>query len=289
MKKLYLIGVFAALLATTGTISAQVVNSFIRTGDAVSAGLSGASVTIDADAFALDNNPAAMSLYSNTMAAGVGFSIINPSSVKMQMISAAGFYKISSALAAGIDVKRLSYEPYATYAADGRSTGEFTPSEMAVTAGVSYLVMDGLSIGANVKFASFALAEGSSSSYFGIDASAMYVSGALRAGLDIRNIASPVMDIRGGASYDISSVTLMAQAEYLAEAGVMAAAGAQYNFKDMLFARAGFHYGNASAGIPSYGSVGLGAKFAGFSLDAAVLLGTASVSGTTVLSLGYAF
>ena len=282
-------GIIACLFVFSGTLSAQVVNSFIRTGDAACAGLAGAGVAMAADAHALDNNPAAMSLYDKTMAAGADFSIINPSSVKMQMISAAGFYKISSALAAGIDVKRLSYEPYSTFAADGRMTGEYTPSETAIAAGASYLVMEGLSIGANVKFASVALAEGSNSSYFGLDAAAMYVSGPLKAGLNIRNIASPVMNIKGGVEYDISSIGLMAQAEYLAGAGLMAAAGAQYSFKDKLFARAGFHYGNLSAGIPSYGSVGLGASFAGFSLDAAVLLGTASVSGTTVLSLGYAF
>lgn len=288
MKRIRLFGVFAALFAFSWTLTGQVVNSIIRTADAAYAGLSGAGVAMPANPYALEENPAAMSLYDGNMAAGAGFGIINPSSVKMQMISAAGFYKLGQ-LALGLDAKSLSYEPYSVFAADGRTTGEFTPREFALTLGASYLVTESISVGLNAKMYSVNLAEDSSTVGLGIDAAAMYSSGPLCAGVNIRNIASPVMDVRAGAAYSLYSLTVSAEGEYLAGAGIMAALGAQYAIKEMVFVRGGFHYGNAATAIPSYGSLGAGLKIAGINLDAAVLLGAAPVSGTTLVSLGYSF
>ena len=289
MKRLFVCGVIAAVFTFSGTLNAQVVNSIIRSFDAASAGLSGAGVAMPANAYALDVNPASMSLSEQTMAAGAGFGILNPSSVKMLAFSASGYYTISSKIAAGVGVKHLSYEPYPTTAADGRVTGEYTPTDMSVTAGFSYKLMEGLAVGAAAKVFSLSLAEDSATTGFCLDLGAQYRSDALSAGVNFRNIASSAMHITAGAAYEIAGITASAQIEHLAGAGIMAALGAQYSFKDMVFARGGFHYGNATTGIPSYGSLGIGAKFAGITLDAAILLGTATVSGTTLFTLGYAF
>lgn len=275
--------------AFSETLGAQVVNSIVRGGDAVSAGFSGAGVALPANAYAMENNPAAMSLYDGTMSAAAGYSLFQPSSVKMQLISLAGFYKIMPELAVGIQAGRLGYTPYKTVSADGYSSGEFTPSEIAVAAGASYQVMEGLSVGASAKIFSLSLAEGSKTSGFCLDLAAMYQLGDLTAGLNVKNLASDFMDITAGASYGIASFTASVQAEYLAGAGFMAGLGAQYSFKDMVFARAGFHYGDATKAIPSYASLGVGAKFAGITLDAAYIIGNANVSGTLQATIGYSF
>ena len=75
---------------------------------------------------------------------------------------------------------------------------------------------------------------------------------------------------------------------YLFAGALGAAAGVEYGFKDMIFARAGFHYGSASLGLPTYASLGLGAKFAGVTLDAAYLL-VGNLSNSLMFTVGYGF
>ncbi|MDD7456753.1 MAG: PorV/PorQ family protein [Bacteroidales bacterium] len=65
-------------------------------------------------------------------------------------------------------------------------------------------------------------------------------------------------------------------------------AGAEYSFRRMLSARAGFQFGEHKS---SHATFGLGCKFAGIRLDAAYLVSTANETGvnTLLLSLGYQF
>lgn len=282
------IAVIAIFTAFSATLEAQVLNSLVRTGDVASAAVSGASVAMDATAFAVDNNAAAMVLSSGTMSAGASYSVIQPSAVKMNLASAAGFYKISPKLAIGADMKFLSYDPYQVVAADGRAQDSFTPNEIAVTAGAAYSLFDGFSVGAAAKFAMMSLSPEAKANAFGIDVSAMYSAGALTAGLNAKNIGSEMMDIRAGAAYKLSFLKAYAQGEFLSGAGVMAALGAEYSFKDMVFARAGFHYGGETA-IPTSFSVGAGVKFAGINADVCFILANKAVGNSLSFGLGYSF
>ena len=56
----------------------------------------------------------------------------------------------------------------------------------------------------------------------------------------------------------------------------------------MISVRAGYRYG-AEHVIPSFASVGVGAKFAGIKIDAAYLFANEVIGNTTAVSLGYCF
>ena len=289
MKALYKITLIAALLGLSATMEAQVYNSLIRDIDPAAAGISGASVAMETNAYSLDNNPAAMVLGSERMEAGAGYGILQPSSVKMGALSVEGFYKLGEKFALGAGYKGFSYETYSVTNANGTATKDYTPKEMALSLGAAYLITDNLSAGLKVSYASLNLGPDTKYNAFGADLGVSYTAGALTAGLDARNLGSSMTDVRAGAAYRLSSLSFYGQAEYLAKAGVMAAVGAQYSFKDMLYARCGGHYGNNEKGIPSHASLGLGVKWKGFSLDAAILLGAEAISGTSLFSLGYSF
>ena len=68
-----------------------------------------------------------------------------------------------------------------------------------------------------------------------------------------------------------------------------AAAGVQYSFRDMVFARAGYHYGADKAVLPSFASAGLGVKFFGVELNVAYLFASDALGGTMTFGLGYSF
>lgn len=287
MKKV--ISIIAVALLLPALSNAQILNSLIRETNPAAAGLAGASVAMQADAYALQNNPAAMSLSADKGAFAVGYGILQPQTVKMGALSAAGMFKLSEKFALGAGFQRFGYQPYAITSEEGRSSAEFTPSEMAFSLGASYQIVKGLSAGVKLNYASLALSPDSKKGVFCGDIGLTYTTGTITAAVNARNLGSSVMDIRAGASYSIASISAYAQGEYLAGAGIMAAVGAQYSFRDMLFARAGFHYGDAQKGIPSYGSLGLGGKFKGITLDAAYLLGAKGETGTMLFSLGYSF
>ena len=69
----------------------------------------------------------------------------------------------------------------------------------------------------------------------------------------------------------------------------MAGLGLEYGIADIAFVRAGYHYGDAAKALPSYASLGLGAQFAGVSLDLAFLTASESLGNTLLFGLGYSF
>ena len=70
---------------------------------------------------------------------------------------------------------------------------------------------------------------------------------------------------------------------------LMAAVGVEYGFADMVFARAGFHYGDPAKALPTFASVGIGAKFIGIRLDASYVFLSETLGNSFLVSLGYAF
>jgi opacity protein-like surface antigen len=85
-----------------------------------------------------------------------------------------------------------------------------------------------------------------------------------------------------------NSLTVQADVDYYFEGGPAASFGAEYDFKDMVFIRAGYRYGGNSI-LPSFASVGVGAKFAGIKIDAAYLFANEVIGNTTAISVGYCF
>ena len=273
---------FVALSLCAPIIRAQSVSFLNVNPDPASAGMANAGIALAADAYVLENNMAAAALEGPKMAASAGYARWQPKVAGTQMLSAAGFYQLSSRFAAGLLFKNMSYPAYDVIGNEGRSKGTFTPSEYAIAAGVAYEITDGLAAGLTLRFLSSSLGDAAKASAFGADISVKYQHEGLQAGLSVNNLGTPVNYggesyaqpglVRVGAAYSVAGFTASAEADYLFSGALMAGLGVEYTIADIVSLRGGFHYGDAAKAIPTYASLGLGIQFAGVHLDAAFLL-----------------
>ena len=294
----------AAVLISAATLSAQNVPSMVTGCDPALMAMAGAAVAAAPDAYAAENNAAAISLSGNTMDIAAAYGLWQPEYAHSTIMGFGGYYRINDRMGIGLSGKFFKdREVYLTSPA-GAPMGTYTPSEKVAGLGFSYKVTDGLSAGVNVRFVSSDIAENVSGSSVGADISAAYRNGPVRAGLAVCNLGPaikydkassslPSLAKLGGAYSAVvggrSSIDVSAEADLFFAGGFMAGAGLQYSYSDMVFARAGYHYGDAEKAIPSFASLGLGVKFAGVHLDAAYLLGNEVTGGTYVIGLGYGF
>lgn len=285
-------------------VSAQTLPSLVLSQDpaAVSKGMAG--VASDASAFALQNNVAAISLSDNSLDAQVGFGLWQPSYANLMTFGGAAVYRMGK-LGVGLDFKKLKMPSYRSVSGSGADLrdGEFTPGEMNLSAGASYAFIDCLSAGLTLRFANSKLAEEAEAAVFGADVAVYFKKHGISAGLSVNNIGSKVkysdtsysqpMMAKLGAGYDLglgsSSLAFAAEADVIFAGGVMAGLGCEYSFKEMVFARAGYHYGNSVNAVPSYASAGLGLKIFGAQLNFAYLFGSAVLSNSMNVSVGYSF
>ena len=137
------------------------------------------------------------------------------------------------------------------------------------------------------------------------DVTAAYHKGSLTAIAGVCSIGTSVKDGSGvsfsspasakaAAWYDLKAaekhvVGIGAGADVYFNGGISAAAGLQYCFNDMLFVRAGAHYGTDSAPLPTYVGLGLGVKLFGVRLDVSYLTASQTVGGSLCAALGYSF
>ena len=307
MMKRYLniLAVAAAFLVSGYDLQAQVLPSLLMNQDAASLAMGSAGVSADAGAYALENNVAAIPFAEQNMSVQAGFGMWQPSYADLKTIGLAGMYKISDKVGMALDFKYLMMPSYSGVTGNGSDIrdSEFSPSEMGLSAGFSYAILDYLSAGITLRYAGSTLGPEANADVFGTDIGVFFKKNAVSAGLSLNNLGSEVkysevgyaqpMLLKVGAGYDLklgnSALLFSAQADVLFAGGIMAGAGCEYAFKDMLFARAGYHYGDAVNAVPSYGSAGLGVKIAGVCLDVAYLYGSKVLSNSMCISLGYSF
>lgn len=288
-----------AILTASLSLQAQGVAFLNINPDPASAALAGTGVARTADAYALENNIAAAALGGPTMDVSVGYGRWQPKAAAVNVISAAGYYRVTDKLAIGLQFKDFAYPEYSIISADGRSKGAFSPMEMAVGLGAAYQIADGFSAGVSLRYVSSSLAEEAKASAFGADIALKYEKDGFQAGLSVNNIGTPVNYggdnyaqpgvVRAGGAYSIAGLTASAEVDYLFAGALMAGLGLEYGIADIVFLRGGFHYGDAAKAIPTYASLGLGVKYAGVHLDLAFLTASKTIGNSLMLGLGYAF
>ena len=288
-----------AAAAASLSLQAQGVAFLNINPDAASVGLAETSIARQADAYAMENNIAATTLGGTRMAFAAGFGIWQPKANKSNVLSAAGFYRISNRLALGMQFKNFSYQEYSNVSADGRVRDTFRPAELTAGLGISYRIADGFSVGASFRFISSTLASDAKASAFGADIAVKYEKDGWHAGFSVCNLGTPVSYggdkyaqpamVRGGGAYSTGTFTASAEVDYLFQGGLMAGLGVEYTIADIVSLRGGFHYGDAAKAIPMYASLGLGVQFAGVHLDAAFLLASKTLGNSLMFGLGYSF
>lgn len=287
------------------SLRAQTMPSLLLDQDPVSIAVGSARVASDGDAFALQNNVASMSFAEETMSVKAGFTLWQPSYANMKNIGLGGIYRISDRLGLGLDFKYLMKQPYSGVTGNGSAIrdSEFRPSEINFAAGVSYAFLDCLSAGVALRYAGSSLSPDAKANIFGADLGLFFSMNSVRAGLSVNNLGTKVkysekaypqpMLLKAGAGYDLTMGTSVlsfdAEADILFAGGVMAGVGCEYSFRDMVFARAGYHYGNSANVVPSHGAAGLGLKIVGINLDVAYIFGSKVLANSMCVSLGYSF
>ena len=183
------------------------------------------------------------------------------------------------------------------------SRASYTPSDMFVGGGAAFAIIpEKLSLGADVRYMKSSLTKKVSYTATSFDIVAAYKTGALTAAAGVNSLGSA--EIAGSSEYELPTSVMLgaeyagnfgsstfvgaAQVNCFFKGGLRAGVGAEYGFKDMLFARVGYNFGGKTA-IPSFLSLGIGAKFFGVSLNAAYLISDMGAGNTISAGLGFSF
>lgn len=322
MKLLRFILCSAALAAALGTASAQDGNvpaasetpamQFLNVGASPrSWAMGGVQSGLQKNAYAQFGSVAAVPFCDETMAAGASYTMWRPAS--SNMLAAGAAWNISGRFGVTFGVQTGLNPAYELTSSAGVPDGSFSPFDLRVGAGFAWRLIDDLSVGVGLNYASSSLAPASESysgtmSSFAADVQIMYVLDDFDFSLSASNLGTSVksasgqsfglpMNARLAAGYgnDFGRHHLSAGVEggmfFGGASAVFAGVGAEYMYNDFVALRAGWHYGAEGNGIPTFASVGLGLHFAGVNIDVAYLLasGDSPLQNTLTFGLGYSF
>lgn len=310
MKKLLTLCVAAMLLSAT--LSAQNQSDalpFIRIErDPAATAMAGAgSAMTEGIAYSAFRNAAVIPFFAGVLDAGVTYQNWAPDGVKSTNIAFGAGYKFAERFGISLSGVYQNGETYDVVRADGTPGKSFTPNDLLINAGIGFAFTDQLSLGASLRYASSTVGEDASYSSFGGDVMLLYrdIIPGLNATAGVRAIGTPIEDSVGesfsipasaaiGASYgtifaEKHALTCALDADYFFSGNLTIAGGLQYGFNDLVFARAGYHFGTENAVLPSYASVGLGVKWMGIRLDVAYLTANDAIGNSLAIGLGYSF
>lgn len=296
MKKNILLTLAVALLPVIASAQTSAALPFLRINrDAKTSAMGGI------EAVSGLYNPAAVPFTGSDITAS--YQMWAPGGAKSTNINVLGGIKIGKRLGLNVLGAYQVGQGYTTYDASGKAGSTFVPSDLVAGLGVGFAITDFLSVGVNAKLANSTLAADAKYSAFAGDAFVMFAKGGLKATVGVASLGTPVKS--GETSYSLpssakagvgytagfgkSAVDVAADFDYFFVGGIGVALGAQYAWNDMVFVRAGFHVGSGNAPIPTYASLGLGVKFAGFHIDASWLTANQVLGNTICIGLGYAF
>lgn len=191
-------------------------------------------------------------------------------------------------------------KPYSEYDDQGIIKGEFTPKDLIVSLGGEYRVNAALSFGLKGRFVSSSLAKEAKGSAFCADLFATYSTEAFDATLSLSNLGTKIDYGKGSYSLPalvkafggyriVKGLTAALELDYLFNGAFMAGVGAEYWIADIVALRGGYHYGDQTKALPSFASLGIGAKFAGVSISATYLTASPTLGNTLMVGLGYNF
>jgi hypothetical protein len=280
---------------------AQVLPSLLVNSDPQAMGAAGISV-LGSPAYALQGYAASTVFMEGTGSAGVSYGSWQPKAASDKILGASASVRMGK-LGVALEYKNFAQPAYEVTGITGsvsQVTPSFTPKESSFALGIGYRILENLSAAVTVRSTSSVLASDAKASVFGVDVSAMYASDALQAGLAVCNIGGKVNYgesdykqpalLKAGAAYEvIEGLKAAAEFAYLFEGAFGASLGAEYCYADIVSARAGYHLGSKDKGLPSYASIGLGAKYFGIGLNLSYLLASDTIGGSFLAGLSYSF
>ena len=280
---------------------AQVLPSLLVNSDPQAMGAAGISV-LGSPAYALQGYAASTVFMEGTGSAGVSYGSWQPKAASDKVLGASASVRLGK-LGVALEYKNFAQPAYEVTGITGsvsQVTPSFTPKESSFALGIGYRILENMSAAVTVRSTSSVLASDAKASVLGVDVSAMYASDALQAGLAVCNLGGKVNYgesdykqpalLKAGAAYEvIEGLKAAAEFAYLFEGAFGASLGAEYCYADIVSARAGYHLGSKDKGLPSYASIGLGAKYFGIGLNLSYLLASDTIGGSFLAGLSYSF
>ena len=258
-----------------------------------------------APAWAAFGNPGLVPMTPGRLAAGLSYQSWAPKSVKTGNIAAGLSYHTGKVgLTAGFAWQNgQEYEVVDNY---GISQGSFKPSDMQVGGGIGVQIVPSFSLGANVRFLSSNVSADDKYTSIGVDFLATWSQNGITVAGGVSNLGGSVSDSKKTSFSIPGSATLAAQykavfekvhglradldADWFFSSGSLGvAAGLEYGYDDLVFIRAGYHYGTELCVLPSFVTLGAGVKYMGIRFDLAYLTGNEYIGNTLTLGLGYSF
>lgn len=293
------------LVSLPAGLGAQTLPFLYNPPDARSAALGGAGVALRADAWAADANLAAAALGRETFAAGLSYNYWMPNLLPDNRLSFGGWYR-SGAFAFGLSAKGSFSQAANLYGPEGEPLESVSPRDFSMALGAAWMPVPGLALSLTGRFVSSVPGEPVRGTAFCADLALQYAYGPVRAGFSASNLSGPIRygdtsypfpaRIRGGATYTNLWIDATLEAEYLAQAGMMATVGIEGRPleqvgqpRSWLALRAAYHYGPADRALPAFASAGIGLYFSGLELDLAVLFASPVLTGTLSAGLSYSF
>jgi len=237
-------------------------------------------------------------LATHRMDASVSFGKWTPQTLNYSALQAGVFLALNDNFGLRLDYRNNLFSEMELIDANGNVTGTAKPGEQRIRAGVSLRLAETFYLDVDGKYLMADMA-GKKASAFAGDLGFSYHKDAFTLGLKGADLGSKYsfgsspwslpMRVLAGGSYDLApaeghALTLAADLGYIIPTEYScftASAGLRYAFKDMVYARAGYHFSSAVA--PRFASFGLGIAFKGIGLDAAYLLGAADNAWTVTL------
>ena len=231
--------------------------------------------------------------------AGAFFGIWAPQAANNTVFGLDAFFRIGKLTftAEGADFLDT---PYDAYSEPQGFRGRFQPYDLILSIGGAYDITGNLSAGLKLRSITSALADNAVGSVYCGDVFVSWTGGSWGAMLSGRNIggkinygggewALPALVALDGHWSPLQQLTLAGNASWLFSGALMAGAGAEYTFAEIVSVRAGFHYGDAAKALPTFASAGIGVKFYGVKLDATYVLPLGNAGNSFVIRAGYAF
>ncbi len=248
-------------------------------------------------------------LTGKTLDVSAGYMSYSPSYNPSTFMNIDAEYCINEKIAISLDGVYGMGKSYDLYNPSGLKSGTHKPSQMLISVGAGYRILDFLSARVNLKYVTDKPAPEASYGAFGADIAVdgmfqVSENGKAVAEFGVFSIGSKVTSasgvkfglpssvrIAGGYLHDFNeknSISVLAQADYYLHKAFGAAVAAEAMLADIVSVRVGYKLG-AKYVMPSFASVGAGVRFAGVRIDAAYLIGTAPIANTLAISFGYSF
>ena len=295
---------FAAASAQDAASSSAALTFLDRTHGAVRSATAGVGSVSD-DAYAHWGNVSAAAFSEKTFKAGAGYGLWQPSANKGNVADFGAFWRIGDKWTVTAGVSFGAYAIEHRMDEYGVALSDFRPSDMVAGAGVACRIIDCLSVGAAFNWAGSRGID-SSLNAFAADVNLTFRKYGVNVTAFAKNLGTKIKAADGvsyslpmsagleagyGLDFGKSSIyaALQGQCWFGGPFGISPSVAAEYSWNNLLFCRAGLHYGSKKNGLPSYGSIGLGFCLHGFSLDLSWNAALGVMKNSFACGVGYSF